>query len=66
MVVVIGHCHVLWVPPNVHNPDQRAMNELLKSESRVKAVNEKLKLTSSQNKEATLDQTRESSQANKI
>ena len=42
MVVVIGHCHVLWVPPNVHNPDQRAMNEL-KSESRVTAVNEKLK-----------------------
>ena len=42
VVVVIGHCHVLWVPPNVHNPDQRAMNEL-KSESRVTAVNEKLK-----------------------
>ena len=42
-MVVIGHCHVLWVPSNVHNPDQRAMNELLKSESRVTAVNKKLK-----------------------
>ena len=42
-MVVIGHCHVLWVPPNVHNPDQRAMNELLKSESRVTAVNKKMK-----------------------
>ena len=40
-MVVIGHCHVLWVPPNVHNPDQRTRNELLKS--RVTAVNKKLK-----------------------